>query len=70
MSYYKMMKQINEKIEAGKVPKRTAFSGSGLLARSSMPTGPMSAISDDISSELASYISAIRKQKEELLNGK
>jgi len=70
MSYYKVMKKVNEKLNQEKQAKRTAFTGSGLLARSRMPTGPLSGVSEDISDEIASYISAIRKQKEELLNDK
>ena len=70
MSYYKVMKRVEEKLNQEKQSKKTAFTGSGLLARSKMPTGPLSGVSEDISDEIASYISAIRKQKEELLNGK
>ena len=70
MSYYKAMKRIEEKIAAAKTNKKTDFTGSGLLARSKMPSGPLSSVSADITDELADYISTIRKQKEELLNGK
>lgn len=70
MSYYKVMKRVEEKLNQEKQSKKTAFTGSGLLARSKMPTGPLSGVSEDISDEIASYISAIRKQKEELINGK
>lgn len=70
MAYYKVMKRVEEKLNQEKQTKRTAFTGSGLLARSKMPTGPLTGVTDDISDEIAAYIKAIRKQKEELLNGK
>lgn len=69
MSYYRMMKSIEEKIAAAKSSKKPELSGSGLLARTKMPTGPVSA-AGDITDEIAEYIMAIRRQKEELMNGK
>jgi hypothetical protein len=69
MSYYKMMKSIEEKIAAAKATKRPELSGSGLLARTKMPVGPASG-SSDITEEVADYIMSIRRQKEELMNGK
>lgn len=69
MSYYKMMKSIEEKLASTKATKKPDFAGSGLLARTKMPTGPARA-ADDITSEIADYIAAIRKQKEELMNAK
>ncbi len=69
MSYYQVMKRVEAKIADTKVTKRPSMTGTGLLARSSMPSGPVSA-SSDITDEIADYISAIRKQKEELLRGK
>lgn len=69
MSYYKMMKAIEQKIAAAKSTKKPDLSGSGLLARSRMPVGPVSA-AGDITDELADYIMTIRRQKEELMNGK
>lgn len=68
MSYYKMMKSIEEKIAAAKATKKADFTGSGLLARTKMPTGPVRG--SDVTDEIADYITAIRKQKEELMNGK
>lgn len=71
MSYYKMMKQIEDRLtERGKSVKKTGLTGSGLLARSEMPVGPARASSDDIIDELADYIESIRKQKEEIIRGK
>lgn len=67
MSYYKMMKSIEEKIAAAKPTKKTYFTGSGLLARTKMPTGPLRA-AGDVSDEIAQYIMSIRKQKEEMMN--
>lgn len=68
MSYYKMMKPIEEKLAAAKATKKTDFTGSGLLARTKMPTGPVRGA--DVTDEIADYIMAIRKQKEELMNAK
>lgn len=68
MSYYKMMKQVDEKISAAKATKKADLSGSGLLARSKMPVGPTRGT--DVTDEIASYIDTIRTRKEELLNGK
>lgn len=70
MSYYAMMKSIEEKIAASRPTKSTEYVGSGLLARSKAPTGSMKASNNDINEELAKYIMAIRKQKEEIINGK
>ena len=70
MSYYKMMKSVEEKIAATKPTKKTDFTGSGLLARSKMPTGPARAVGSDVSAEIAQYIMSIRKQREEMMNGK
>ena len=70
MSYYKIMKRVEEKIAQAKRTKRPSLTGSGLLARSALPPGPLRGVSDDITTEIADYISAIRKQKEELMNGK
>ena len=69
MSYYRMMKAIEEKISSAKSTKKTELTGSGLLARTKMPTGPVRA-AGDITDELADYIMSIRRQKEELINGK
>lgn len=69
MSYYRIMKQVEEKIAEAKPTKRPSLTGKGLLARSKMPVGPLRATSDDITSEIADYISTIRQQKEELMNG-
>ena len=69
MSYYKMMKSIEEKIAAAKPTKKPEFSGSGLLARTRMPAGPLRA-AGDVTTEIANYIATIRRQKEELLNAK
>ena len=69
MSYYKIMKRVEEKIAQAKPTKRPSMTGRGLLARSALPTGPLRGVSDDITTEIADYISAIRKQKEELMNG-
>ena len=68
MSYYKVMKQIDEKISAAKATKKADLSGSGLLARSKFPVGPTRG--SDTTDEIASYIDTIRTRKEELLNGK
>lgn len=68
MSYYKIMKQVDEKISAAKATKKADLSGSGLLARSKMPVGPTRGT--DVTDEIASYIDTIRTRKEELLNGK
>ena len=68
MSYYKMMKSVEEKLAATKKTKTPSLSGQGLLARSSFPTGPTRGM--DVTDEIASYIDSIRTQKEELLNGK
>jgi len=70
MSYYKMMKRVEEKIAAAKPTKRPSLTGKGLLARSALPTGPLRGVSDDITTEIADYISTIREQREELMNGK
>lgn len=70
MSYYKMMRGIEEKIAAAKPTKNPDLAGSGLLVRTKAPTGPLRSTSKDISDELASYIIAIRKQKEEIISGK
>ena len=70
MSYYNTMKKVEEKIASTKVTKRHSLTGTGLLARSAMPSGPARAAGGDITSEIADYISAIRKQKEELIRGK
>ncbi len=69
MSYYKMMKSIEEKIASTKATKKTDFTGSGLLARAKMPAGPARGASN-VTDEIADYIMAIRQQKEELMNGK
>lgn len=64
-----MMKQIEQTIDSkGKQTKSTEFTGSGLLARSSMPVGPVRA-AKTITDEIAEYILAIRQQKEELMGG-
>ena len=68
MSYYKVMKQVDEKISAAKATKKADLSGSGLLARTKMPVGPTRGA--DVTDEIASYINTIRTRKEELLNGK
>lgn len=68
MSYYKVMKQVDEKIAAAKSTKKADLSGSGLLARTKMPVGPTRGT--DVTDEIASYIDTIRTRKEELLNGK
>jgi hypothetical protein len=68
MSYYKMMKSVEEKITATKSSKKPEFAGSGLLARTKMSSGPLSA--SNVTDEIADYIMAIRRQKEELMNGK
>lgn len=70
MSYYKMMRGIEEKIAAAKTTKNPDLAGSGLLVRTKAPSGPVRATNKDISDELASYIMAIRKQKEEIISGK
>ena len=70
MSYYKIMKRVEEKIAQAKPTKRPSMTGRGLLARSALPSGPLRGVSDDITTEIADYISVIRKQKEELMNGK
>lgn len=69
MSYYKMMKSVEEKIAAAKPTKKTDFTRSGLLARTKMPIGPLRA-AGDVSDEIAQYIMSIRKQKEEMMNAK
>lgn len=70
MSYYRMMKRIEKRIDdKGKQTKSSEILGSGLLARSSMPTGPLSA-AEDVTDEIASYIMSVRRQKEELISGK
>jgi len=69
MSYYRMMKSIEEKIAAAKATKKPDLAGSGLLARTKMPTGPVRG-SSDATDEIAEYLMAIRRQKEELMNGK
>lgn len=69
MSYYRMMRPIEEKIAAVKSAKKPALAGSGLLARTRMPVGPSRA-APDITSEIANYLMAIRRQKEELMNAK
>lgn len=64
-----MMKQVEQNIDTkGKQTKSTAFTGSGLLARSSMPVGPIRA-AETVTDEIAEYILAIRQQKEELMGG-
>ena len=68
MSYYKVMKQVDEKIAASKATKKADLAGSGLLARTKMPVGPTRGT--DVTDEIASYIDTIRTRKEELLNGK
>lgn len=68
MSYYKIMKQVDEKISAAKASKKADLTGSGLLARTKMPVGPTRGT--DVTDEIASYIDTIRTRKEELLNGK
>jgi len=68
MSYYKIMKQVDEKISAAKASKKADLTGSGLLARTKFPVGPTRGT--DITDEIASYIDTIRTRKEELLNGK
>jgi hypothetical protein len=68
MAYYKMMKSVEEKIAAAKAPKKSDLAGQGLLARSNLPSGPTRGM--DVTDEIAAYIDSIRKQKEELLNGK
>jgi hypothetical protein len=68
MSYYKIMKQVDEKIGAAKSTKKADLTGSGLLARTKMPVGPTRGT--DVTDEIASYIDTIRTRKEELLNGK
>ena len=70
MSYYKMMKGIEAKIASVKPTKKADFTGSGLLARTKLPAGPLRGVSEDITSDIASYLMAIRKQKEELMNEK
>lgn len=70
MAYYKAIKQIEAKLAATKPTKKPQYAGSGLLARSSLPSGPTRSMGDDVTSEIAEYIDAIRKQKEELLNGR
>lgn len=69
MSYYRMMRPIEEKIAEAKATKKPALTGSGLLARTRMPVGSIRA-APDITSEIASYLMAIRRQKEELMNAK
>ena len=69
MSYYKMMKSVEEKIAAAKPTKKADFTGSGLLARTKMPTGPLRA-AGDVTDEIAQYIISIRKQREEMMNEK
>jgi len=67
MSYYKMMKQVEQEIDSkGKQTKSADYVGSGLLARSEMPTGPIRA-AGSVTEEIAEYIMAIRQQKEELI---
>lgn len=68
MSYYKMMKAIEEKIAAAKSTKKPELTGSGLLARTRLPAGPARA--SDVTEEIAEYLMTIRQQKEELMNGK
>ena len=68
MSYYKMMKAIEEKIATAKSTKKPELTGSGLLARTRMPSGPSRA--SDVTDEIAEYLITIRQQKEELMNGK
>ena len=68
MSYYKIMKQVDEKLSTAKASKKTDLTGSGLLARTKMPVGPTRGA--DVTEEIASYIDTIRTRKEELLNGK
>lgn len=69
MSYYKMMKQVEQQIDTkGKQTKSADYVGSGLLARSEMPTGPLRA-AGSVTEEIAEYIEAIRQQKEELIRG-
>lgn len=69
MSYYKMMKQVEQEIDTkGKQTKSADYVGSGLLARSEMPSGPVRG-AGSITEEIAEYIEAIRQQKEELIRG-
>jgi hypothetical protein len=68
MSYYKMIKQVDEKISAAKATKKADLTGSGLLARTKFPVGPIRGT--DVTDEIASYIDTIRTRKEELINGK
>jgi len=71
MSYYKMMKKIEERLDAkSKSSKQAEFTGSGLLARSKLPAGSQKALPQDVVDELADYIQIIRKQKEEIVRGK
>lgn len=68
MSYYRIMKQVDEKIVESKASKKPDLSGSGLLARTKFPVGPTRGT--DVTDEIASYIDTIRTRKEELINGK
>ena len=69
MSYYRMMQSIEKKIASTKSTKKPELTGSGLLARTKMPVGPVRGATD-ITSEIASYLMTIRQQKEELMNAK
>jgi hypothetical protein len=70
MSYYKMMKQIESRIEdRTKAAKKTSLTGTGLLTRSKLSPGPVRSQSD-ITDEIADYIESIRQQKEEIIRGK
>ena len=60
------MKQVEAKAGDAKSTKKADLAGSGLMFRSKVDAGPTRA-SSDITSEIASYIEAIRSQKEELL---
>lgn len=68
MNYTKMMRQIEKRIEQQPAVNVEA-AGSGLLSRNSN-VKKTAGTSDSIVDEVAGYISAIRKQKEELMSGK
>lgn len=71
MSYYKLMKKIEDRLgERTKAVKRTEFTGSGLLARSTMPVGSQKSLPSDAIDEIADYVEVIRKEKEEVIRGR
>lgn len=66
-----MMKRVEEKLAEEKSTKNPNLTGqAGLLARTKLPTGSLSATSEDVSVEIAAYIKSIRQAKEDVIRGK